>query len=227
MPDNAEDTEEQGWIDVSVPLRDRMLHWPGDPDVRIRRVSRLEDGDEANLTHLALSAHTGTHVDSPRHFIPRGPGVDTMPLATMLGPARVIAIRHPAAIDADALEPFQLRRGERILLRTRNSDTDWWTEPFREAFVHLTPAAAGCLAAAGVALVGVDYLSVSGWGQEAADVHRALLAAGVWVLEGLHLGKVPPGPCDLICLPLLIPGADGAPARALVRPRGGGGGAGP
>jgi arylformamidase len=213
--------EERGWIDISVPLTDRMLRWPGDPVVRIRRTARLEDGAEANLTHLAMGAHTGTHLDSPRHFLADGPAVDRMPPGIMLGPARVIAIPHPAVINAEALGPLRLRRGERILFRTRNSEADWWSAPFRETFVHLTPEAAERLAAAGVALVGVDYLSVSGWGKPAAEVHRPLLAAGVWVLEGLRLGCVPPGACELICLPLLIPGADGAPARALVRPRGG------
>jgi arylformamidase len=49
-------------------------------------------------------------------------------------------------------------------------------------------------------------------------VHRALIDAGVWIIEGLDLTAVPPGPCELICLPLELVGADGAPARAIVRP---------
>ncbi|MDQ6758648.1 MAG: cyclase family protein, partial [Acidobacteriota bacterium] len=47
--------------------------------------------------------------------------------------------------------------------------------------------------------------------------HRALLGAGIWVIEGLDLEHVEPGNYELICLPLRLMGADGAPARAVLR----------
>ena len=50
-------------------------------------------------------------------------------------------------------------------------------------------------------------------------VHRILLAAGMIILEGLDLSQAPPGPCDLVALPLLVAAADGAPARVLLAPR--------
>ena len=74
------------------------------------------------------------------------------------------------------------------------------------------------LAEIGVRTVGVDYLSVAASGGDAAGVHRALMSAGVWIIEGLDLADVAEGSFELICLPLLIPGSDGAPARALLRP---------
>jgi arylformamidase len=39
------------------------------------------------------------------------------------------------------------------------------------------------------------------------------------IIEGLDLRAVEPGPYELLCLPLRIVGSDGAPARALLRPR--------
>ena len=48
----------------------------------------------------------------------------------------------------------------------------------------------------------------------------ALLEAGVVILEGLDLREIEPGGYELICLPLRIPGADGAPARAALWPIG-------
>jgi arylformamidase len=84
--------------------------------------------------------------------------------------------------------------------------------------VALDASAAVVLAAAGVRLVGADYLSVAPFG-DPAPTHRALLEAGVVILEGLDLREVPPGRYDLLCLPIRLVGADGAPARALLRPR--------
>ena len=48
-------------------------------------------------------------------------------------------------------------------------------------------------------------------------VADALLEAGVIVIEGLDLDAVPPGEYEIICLPLKLKGADGAPARVLLR----------
>lgn len=207
-----------GWIDVTVPLRDGMVHWPDNPPVRVERVLSLP-GDDANVSALSLGAHTGTHVDAPVHFVEGAPGVDEMPLALAVGPARVVAIDDAEAIRPEHLVPLDLHRGERVLFRTRNSPRAWRAASFVEDAVHLTLAAAELLAERGVALVGIDYLSVGGYGSgEGAAVHRALIAGGVWILEGVDLTDAPEGPCELVCLPLRIAGGDGAPARVLLRP---------
>ena len=78
--------------------------------------------------------------------------------------------------------------------------------------------AAELLGEIGVALVGVDYLSVGGPGGDGGEVHRALLGAGVWVVEGLDLSMVEAGEYELICLPVKLVDSDGAPARVLLRP---------
>ena len=52
---------------------------------------------------------------------------------------------------------------------------------------------------------------------DGGPTHRALLGAGIWIVEGLDLSAIEPGEYDLVCLPLKIEGADGAPARAVLR----------
>ena len=65
--------------------------------------------------------------------------------------------------------------------------------------------------------VGVDYLSVGGFRQDSVETHVALLGNGIWVIEGLALGQIEPGNYELVCLPLKWVGAEGAPARAILR----------
>src|SRR5512136_991069 len=93
------------WIDVSVPLRHGMTHWPGDPEVTLRRISSIAKGDVTNCLAMSMCVHTGTHVDAPLHFLRDGRGVDLLPLDTGIGPARVIAVRNRNRITVAELRP--------------------------------------------------------------------------------------------------------------------------
>jgi arylformamidase len=193
-------------IDISVPLREGMVTYPGDPVVRLERAASIADGDVVNLTRLDFGLHSGTHVDAPVHFIDDGTGVDEIPLDALVGPCHVVEVPDLSASSV-ATAP---EGAERVLFKTPNSEL-WSRDEFSEDFAMLDGAAATLLVERGVRLVGVDYLSV---GDEAA--HRALLGAGVVPVEGLDLRGVEPGRYELVCLPIHIVGADGAPARAIL-----------
>ena len=219
-------TARPAWIDVSVPLRTGMVHWPDNPPVLVERTMDLAKGDDCTVSRLSMGAHTGTHMDAPSHFIAGGPSLDALPFDAVVGPARVIAIRSPRAVTVEELRRHAIRRGERVLFRTRNSARCWRTDAFVEDFVYVAAEAARYLAERRVRLVGVDYLSVGGFVRDGRETHDALLGAGVWIVEGLDLSRVRPGPVDFLCLPLRLAGSEGAPARAVVRERARRGGAG-
>jgi arylformamidase len=213
------DESSGAWIDISVPIYSGMVHWPDNPPVKIERIMDLAHGDAANVSKIELGAHTGTHMDAPRHFLKEGIGLDEMPLNATVGPARVINIEHPQAILPAELGPHNLQAGERVLFRTRNSARCWNTDQFVEDFVYISAAAAQFLVDKQVRTIGIDYLSVGGYVFDGVETHRTLLSAGIWLIEGLNLSAVVPGAYELVCLPLRIVGADGAPARAILRPR--------
>jgi arylformamidase len=195
-----------------------MVHWPGDPPFEIERVHDMSRGDANNLSSIRMGAHSGTHIDAPLHFITDGKGVDEMPLEATIGRARVIEISDTTSIKPRELRHHRIQRGERILIKTGNSQRVWNSDSFVEDFVFISNEAARFLAERGVMLVGVDYLSVGGYKRNGSEVHRILLEAGIWLIEGLDLSRVVPGKYELICLPLKIAKGEGAPARAVVRP---------
>jgi len=205
------------WIDISVPVRNGMVHWPGDPPFHIERALDQDKGDVATVSRMALGVHTGTHMDAPLHFIRDKPGIDTMPLDAAVGPARVIPIADPESIKRAELLAHGIQPGERILFRTRNSELSWNSDEFDENFVFISHDGAKYLAECGVRTVGVDYLSIGGYRTDGTETHQALLGAGIWVIEGLNLRDVEPGEYELVCLPLKLKDADGSPARAILR----------
>jgi arylformamidase len=210
-------TETRRTYDISVPIRNDMVVYEGDPDVRIELAQSLARGDMANVTRLDMGAHTGTHIDAPAHFIEGGAGVDAIPLDVLTGRAQVVDATHVRGhIDAEALAALPIAADiERVLFKTTNSRL-WDLDRFSADYIALAADAADRLAARGVKLVGIDYLSIAPK-DDAVTPHRTLLEAGVIIVEGLDLREVPPGAYELICLPLRIVGRDGAPARAILR----------
>jgi len=207
----------QEWIDISVPLRSGMVHWPGDPPIVIDPLLDMRKGDACNVSMITFGSHTGTHMDAPFHYNSRGASIDQMPLAATVGRAKVIEIKDPKVIQPQEIKDIPLNPGDRILFKTKNSNRCWKTDSFVEDYVYLDFETAKLLAQRKVQTVGVDYLSVGGFKVNGVETHRALLDAGIWIIEGLNLSGVEPGEYELLCLPLRIEGGDGAPARALLR----------
>jgi arylformamidase len=203
--------------DITMPIREAMITYPGNPETRVRPHNRIADGDDANVSVLTFGSHTGTHVDAARHFIEGGQAVDELPLQRLLG--RALVVRLPEAVQA--IGAAELREAgidghTRVLLRTRNSGLLEKTE-FDEDFAYLTGDGAEFLLSQGVELVGIDYLSIEAFDAEEPVVHRTLLEREVIVVEGLDLRDIEAGEYELICLPLMVAGIDGAPVRALLR----------
>ena len=205
--------------DVTIPISERTPIYTGDPAVKIEAVSRIENGDEANVSRICCGVHTATHVDAPAHFVEGGRRVHELELEKLVGRCRVVEIENDAlSIGAEHVE--NLENVERVLFKTRNSA--FWNEPetgFRTDFTYVEPAAARILVEKNVKLVGIDYLSIEKFGSSDFATHRVLLENEVVIIEGLDLRAVPAGEYELICLPLKYVGGagDGAPARTILR----------
>jgi arylformamidase len=207
--------------EATILLRPGMPTYPGEDGPRLEMVKSMAKGDAADVRRLSLSLHTGTHVDAPTHFIKGGGGVEALSLDALVGPCVVAEIASQPHVTAAALESaFGAKAPERLILRTRNSTGPsplWSRDAFDPEFAAIAPDAARWIADRGVKLVGIDYLSVEPFGAPEPLTHRTLLGAGVAIVEGLDLRKIPAGEYDLYCLPTFIQGADGAPARVILR----------
>jgi arylformamidase len=203
-------------FDISVPVHQDLPVYPGDPSIEIKRWAQLAQGDLADVSQLSMGVHTGTHVDAPAHFLPGGGAVDSIDLSACIGPAVVIDAREVGygPIDARFLAARMSTGCRRVLLKTQNSLL-WKVASPSDQFAALTPDAARMLAQRNIALVGIDYLSIAP-AEDPATVHTELLLAGIVILEGLDLSEISAGPYTLICLPLRLRGAEGAPARAVL-----------
>ena len=175
------------WIDITKPLEPGMTVYPGDPAFELR----TDEYAIYKVSSFSMCVHCGTHIDAPSHFLLEGDTED-YPVSQLCGEAVVLDWREGWLNDAAG--------ASRVLLRGGNG---------------LTEAEANAAAEAGVVLVGTDRLSIAPFDNEAAT-HRALLSKGVCVLENAELSGAPEGKYRLICLPMKLIGAEGAPVRAFL-----------
>jgi arylformamidase len=203
-------------IDITVPLDSNLPVYPGNTPFTLEPIKRIARGDSSNVSTLHMSAHAGTHVDAPRHFLDDGGGVDALPIELLCGRARVVEITSRRGLGPDDLSESDLSEDIRLLIKTHNSRL-WGSAEFRSDYIGMTEAGARYLVERGVKVLGVDYLSVEEFKTPGAPAHHVLLGGGTIVIEGLNLRDVEPGTYDLFCLPLRIVGADGAPARVVLR----------
>lgn len=203
-------------IDVTVPLDANLPLYPGNTPFTIEPIKRIAQGDSSNVSSLHMSAHAGTHVDAPRHFFDAGAGADTLPLELLCGRARVVEVASRKGIGPEELAGLDLSEDIRLLIKTHNSRL-WGSAEFHADYVGVTEAGARYLVERGVKVLGVDYLSVEEFRKPGAPAHHVLLGGGTIVIEGLNLRDVEPAVYELFCLPLRVVGADGAPARVVLR----------
>ena len=203
------------FYDISMTIENGMLSWPSDGPVSIEKVRSMENGELLNLSRLDMSAHTGTHVDAPVHFIQEGSGIDSVPLDILIGPAAVVHLPGVREIGAGELKAAGIPPDtQRLLLKTENGKL-LGQKQFQKDYSFFTLEGAQYIIDSGVRLVAIDYLSIAAYGSGEA-VHQALLGKGIVIIEGVDLREISAGPYNMIALPLKIGGCDGAPARVVL-----------
>lgn len=187
-------------IDISQELFSAPVY-PGDPEPKLQRISRIELGDSCNLSAIYACLHNGTHADAPLHFIEDAQAIDEVPLEKFIGPCKVIEV-DKGPITGAYVERFFPRNCKRLLVKSKGK-------------AWLMGNAADEVAQLGIELYGTDSQSIGTSGAQ-REPHTSLLGNNIAILEGLDLSKVVTGDYFLFAPPLKIAGSDGSPVRAVL-----------
>ena len=192
----ASSSSPRALVDITAPIDASLVTFEKADGLgpQHRRESSSHDaGDPANVSELAFGAHTGTHVDAPRHFSRKDArGVETIPLATINGPALVVDAFGVPLLDAEALEAIAESIPDspavsRVIFRTDNTRRDLMRKtPFAEDYVGFSKDGAEWMVKKrpSIEAVGVDYVSVAAYAH-LVTAHVVLLDAGKVPIEGL------------------------------------------
>lgn len=202
-------------IDISLPLSNSTVVYPNNAPLSIETHAHMPEST-THLSKITMGTHTGTHIDAPMHAVIDAPTLDQIPLETFVGVCRVVDATHRGAGECVKKEDIgEVGPGDRILIKTSNSIRGF--DKFYDDYVYLDGDAADWLAAEGVGLVGIDYLSIKQRGSKDQRPHTSLLEKNIPIIEGINLNHVGPGYYEIICLPLKFIGVEGGPARIILR----------
>jgi arylformamidase len=201
-------------IDISMPVYNGMIVYPGDPKVDIQKEKTFQK-DGVLVSKIEMGLHTGTHIDAPLHYLPDGKTIDQVPLESLTGNALVCDLSSVKdCIKAKDLEKFLIDKGDIVFLKTWNSRIN--RKKFSKKYVYLDSEGAGYLIEKKVKAVGIDCLSIEKFASSEAVVHKKLLRKEIPIIEGLVLWHVAGGRYLTHCAPLKIKGAEASPARCIL-----------
>ncbi len=208
------------YLDISIPTDAHTTVFPGDPTPEFSWPGWThEKGNPANVGFFKGGLHHGTHVDAPWHFIRQGRRLHEMPLEHWVGECQVLDLTaEDKCITAAALEKAGVRPGiRRLLFKTRNSQTDYWHEPWNPNYIYIHMSAAAWCTARRMLVVGLDYLTIDTPEEPNFPSHVELLGHETLIIENLNLRDITPGVFELLAAPVNLVGVDGGWCRALLR----------
>lgn len=201
-------------IDITREIFTGMPVYTGNPQVKIEEIAKMPESS-TNLSLITMGSHTGTHVDAPKHIKNNGKGVNKIRLESCYGNCKVLDLsKKKESVTEKDLKKYKLKKGEIVLLKTKNSKMQF--KKFDSKYVYLSLDAAKYLREKKVKAVGIDYLSVQKYHSGNQKVHKTLLENNIIVFEGLNLKNVKKGKYFFVGLPLKIRNCDGSPARCIL-----------
>ncbi|HWL94893.1 MAG TPA: cyclase family protein [Phycisphaerae bacterium] len=214
--------------DISPAISPALGVWPGDTTLSREVLLDITRGDNITLSTLRSTVHMGAHADGPNHYGKDAPSIDQRSLRYYIGECQVVHVDVAKksrvsigslenAIAGPSFRPATAALWEstsRVLIATGTfPDPENWNNDF----AALEPSLVDWLHARGVITIGIDTPSVDLIDSKDLPAHQAFLQNDMAILEGLVLKNVPPGPYELIALPLPLVGFDASPVRAILR----------
>jgi kynurenine formamidase len=211
-------------VDLSIPIDATTPFYPGDPEPRVCVATTIAR-DGFNVSRLELGSHSGTHCDAPRHFLEDGLTLDQLPLERFVGAGVVIDAtglgeREPIGWERIAPSVERLEPDTIVLLHTgwdaRSGDPSYFDHPYLDGDACVR------LLSLGVRTIGIDAINLDETPAGELDratfrCHDAISRAGGVIVENLTRLEALYGVAHPVVsvLPLHLPGADGAPTRAV------------
>lgn len=209
---------ESSWGNLHPPLTmiDYHQNW-------MNRANYPEDSPITGFSTklLALTDHTGTHMDSKRHFHPTGETIDTYEMDHFMGEAILLDLSDREWNEEVSAADFEralarigeeIREGDIVIVKGWKYGRDH--EKFGDSYL-LNRDSAWYLIDKKIKMFCTDLATID-YSDPYRNAHYNMLDRNILIVENLvNLDQLPEGRFQFMALPLKIKGATGSPVRAL------------
>jgi len=208
-------------LDLTLTISKNLPTFPGSPKSQFIPWNTVKK-DGYNLELLFISSHSGTHMDSPYHFIDGGKKIHEISINRLLVNAILIKINKKAnqSITKNEIINFEKKHGKIPNNATVIFATGWQKHLQKKYYFEKNPGlsitAANYLVSKKINLIGIDSPSIDLGSEKQFSVHKILLKNNILIVENLaNLKKISGNHFNLVVLPLKLKDATGSPVRAI------------
>jgi len=208
-------------IDLTLTVSNNIPTFPGSPQPKFIPWENMKE-DGYNLELLFMSSHTGTHMDSPHHFLEKGGKIHEISLEKLVSEAALIQSRKKGgeSITKTDIQKFEKKHGKIASFSSVIFYTGWQKNLQKKYYFTKNPglsvSAAKYLASKKISLVGIDSPSIDLGANSKFSVHQIFAKKGMLIVENLaNLDKIKSPTFHLVVLPLKLKNATGSPVRAI------------
>jgi arylformamidase len=207
-------------IDLSYTLQSDMLVYPGNERPVFQWLGRA-NSEGYNLTRFTMIAHTGTHVDAPKHFLDNVICIDEIPLEKLFG--RACIFKYNKKLSGQEItykeimsSGFELNENHIFVMET-GIEKYAETKQYNEIFPFPSKEVVDWLITKKIKAYMTDATAVDPVGTKDNRNHHLLLGAEIPIVENLKDLHLIPGNKDfwISALPIKLKGRDGSPCRAI------------
>lgn len=200
------------YIDLTHKLDNKIPVFPGDPDFKLNPFKKATKEDSSNIYEISGSLHSGTHIDSPFHYIENGKKVLDLKLENLIGIANVLNYnKNEKEIYFENIKnPL-----EKIIILNTSWSNNWGSDNYFTENPYLSKEFANTLLENNVQGIAIDTPSVDKFGK--SIIHKILLKNNIWIVENLNSrDKLIKNKYNAFFIPLKI-NADASFVRAFLK----------
>ncbi|KZX11717.1 cyclase family protein [Methanobrevibacter curvatus] len=199
------------YIDLTRTLKNKIPVYPNDPKTKLEKIK--DDSTDYNLFYLKTGLHSGTHIDSPYHYIENGEKINEIKLERLISKGNVLNLKNKNNLTENKKinennknnknnknnennENNKITKNKEInknninienikekIVILNTKDSKWGTKEYFTDNYYLSKQFAKILVKKGIYGLCVDTGSVDKFGE--SKIHKILLKNNIWIVENI------------------------------------------
>lgn len=197
------------YIDLTYTIKNNLPEYPGDPKTKL---SYFIQEDDLTLFKLETGLHTGTHMDSPLHYIKNGKKISDLAMENFIGKASINYVKNrQKEISAKNLK----NTNEKIAIIITGWSKYFGSDKYFYENPYLSNELANLIIEKNIKGIAIDTCSVDKYGEN--TIHKKLLENNIWIVENItNCDNLSKTSYDSFFIPLNL-NAEASPVRAFLK----------